>query len=119
MAQKLQQLEMAKLEVEIAKLQAEAQKILSDAGLNQVKAVTEQAKARQLNAVADKTNLDFVEQESGVTQERQKELHGEQARAQTQQQLIEHGLNMKLEREKMGTDLLKEYLKQRNKPKPK
>jgi hypothetical protein len=119
MQQKLQELEMAKLEMEIAKLRAEAQKIMTDAGLNQVKAVTEQAKAKQLNAAADKTNLDFIEQESGVTQERQKELHGEQARAQTQQALIEHGLNMKLEREKMGTDLLKEYLKQRNKPKPK
>lgn len=117
--QKLQELEMAKLEVEIAKLQAERAKIMADAGLAQAKIGTEQAKANQLQAQADMTNLEFVQEESGVNQERAKELQGEQARSQAQLALIGSQADRATNREKMGMELLKEYIKGRNKPKPK
>ena len=77
MQQQMQQLEMQKIQAEIKKLEAEALENMAEAGLDQ-------AKARQANAVADQANLDFVEQESGVKQERDKELHGEQARSNMQ-----------------------------------
>ena len=81
MQQQLQQLEMAKLEAEIAKIQSEIQENGAEAQLDMAKAGTEQAKARQLSSGADLSDLDFVEQESGVKQEREKELYGEQARS--------------------------------------
>ena len=81
MQQQLQQLEMAKLEAEIAKIQSESQENAANAQLDIAKAGTEGAKQRQLGAQADQADLDFVEQESGVKQEREKELYGEQARS--------------------------------------
>ena len=58
-------------------------------------------------------NLDFVEQESGVKQERAKELHGEQARSQAQLKLLDR--QFKTEDNKV--DLIKEWIKSRNKQK--
>jgi len=82
LAQAIQEAELRKIEAEIVAIQARATEDFSDADLNQ-------AKVRETMSKADKTDLDFVEQESGVTQERQKELQGEQARG-----------NIALEREK-------------------
>lgn len=81
MQQQLAQLEMAKIQLEVAKLEAEAAQIRANAGLTQVKVDTEVAKAENLRAQTDQLNLDFVEQESGVKQERDLQKQGEQARA--------------------------------------
>jgi len=81
MQQQMQQLELAKLQAEIAKIQSEAQENGANAQLDMAKAGTEQAKARQMASQSDLSDLDFVEQESGVKQEREKELYGEQARS--------------------------------------
>jgi hypothetical protein len=81
-AQKMQELEVAKLEAEIQKIQSEAQENFAQANAHG-------AKARESNASADQSNLDFIEQESGVTQEREKELRSQQAMG-----------NIALEREK-------------------
>jgi hypothetical protein len=61
-------------QLEMAKLQAEIQKIESESAENY-------ATARKKTAEADGQDLNFVEQESGVTQEREKELRGEQAQS--------------------------------------
>lgn len=98
-----------KLQAEIALLEAEVAKIQADAVLSQAKTQTEGAKAGNLAANTDKMNLDFVEQESGVTQERNKELHGEQARSQMALKAMER----ETAREKMQADLVKEYVKNR------
>lgn len=66
-AEKLQELEIAKLEAEIAKLHADAEE--------------SRAKAVKAKAEADQTNLDFVEQETGTKHEREMEKQGGQARA--------------------------------------
>ena len=71
------------------------------------KAVTEGEVAANVKSDTDLKNLDFVEQESGVKQEREKELHGEQARSQAQLKLIDHEFT----REEQRRDLLKEYIK--------
>lgn len=113
MQQKLQ-LEVALLQAQLAKEQAETQKILAEAGLSSAKANTEQVKAGNIQSDTDLKNLNFVEQESGVTQERQMQLHGEQARSQAQLKVLDIGLA----REKNRVDLLKTYIqtKARNKP---
>ena len=73
------QQEMAKVELQLKQLeleekQAKALKDRSQAQLNM-------AKAKESESAMDKSDLDFVEQESGVTQERELQKHGAQARA--------------------------------------
>lgn len=115
LAQRIQQLEIAKLEAEVAEIQARAMSLQAGAVLSNAKAGTEQVKQGNLQSDTDQKNLNFVEQESGVTQERAKELHGEQARAQAQLKLIEHGLETQEREKDRRHDLVKEYVKNRGK----
>ena len=110
MAQQRAQLEMQLLQAQIQKEQAQAQSLMANAELHSAKAGTEEHKAANIKSDTDLKNLNFVEQEAGVTQERQKELHGEQARSQMQLKLMEHEMG----RENKQQDLIKEYIKQRN-----
>ena len=97
-------------EMEIAKLQAELEEIQSRTAENYAEAELDKAKARQLSSQADKQDLDFIEQESGVTQERQKELYGEQARSNQELEVTKHQLKA---RDQAGENL-KAYLEQKN-----
>lgn len=81
MAQQMQQLEMQKLQAEIMKLQAEAVE-------NQAEAQLDMARASNLQSDTDLKNLDFVEQESGVKQERDLQKQGEQAKANAKLELV-------------------------------
>ena len=104
--QQMQQLEMQRIQMEIAKLESDIASNYASAGLDQAKAQESIAKARVLGSEADLNDLDFVEQESGVKQEREKELYGEQARSNMQLEALKHEFSM---REKRG-DQLQEYL---------
>jgi len=84
-------LEVVKIKAEIAKLQSEAEENLAEAALDQ-------AKARESGSTADQKDLDFVEQESGVTQERDKEKISEQSRGNIQLKAVEQGLKNQGER---------------------
>lgn len=89
----------AELEIQLleAKLQNElalAQERGANAQLNQAKVGTELAKAGKLQSDKDLADLDFVEQESGVKQERDLQKQGEQARAQAQMKLMEHRMQL-------------------------
>ena len=68
-------------ELEIAKLEAEIREIDSKTAENYAEAELDKASAKEKSSKADLNDLDFVEQESGTKQERDKELQGEQARA--------------------------------------
>jgi len=78
------QLENELLKAQIAKENAQAQLALSSVGVHQSKALTEQAKAAHIKSDTDLKNLDFIEQESGVKQERDLQKVGEQARSQAE-----------------------------------
>lgn len=106
MAQRKAELEIALLEAQIAKEQAMAQSHQAGAQLDMAKVGTEGVKAANIKSDTDLKNLDFVEQESGVKQERAKELHGEQARSQMQLKMLDHNLG----KEKADQDLLKQYI---------
>jgi hypothetical protein len=110
-AQKMQELTIAKLEAEIAEIQAKTQKTMADAGLAQAKAGTEEVKQGQLKSDTDLMNLDFVEQESGVKQERDLQKAGEQARSNMQLKAMDN----QMRREDHRNDLLKEYVKNKQK----
>lgn len=113
MQQQKMQLEMALLEAQVQDLQAKAMKSRAEAQLAGVKGITEGVKQQNLQSDTDKKNLDFMEQESGVTQQRNLQLHGEQARSQAMLKQQEHAMR----REEMQHDLVKEYIKAKNQKK--
>ena len=88
MQQAIQEAELKKLHAEIAKLESETVENLAEAGLDD-------AKAAQAQSVADKSDLDFVEQESGVTQERDLQKSSEQARGNMNLEILKARLNPK------------------------
>jgi hypothetical protein len=113
LVQEEQMLKIELLKAQIAKENAMAAQHQATAVLNQAKSATEGQIAANVKSDTDLKNLDFVEQESGVKQEREKELHGEQARSQMQMKTMEHDFA----REERSHDLLKEYVMNRAAPK--
>jgi hypothetical protein len=107
MAQRKAELEIALLEAQINAENAKTQERLATAQLNGAKVGTEGAKAGNISSDTDLKNLDFVEQESGVKQERDLQRVGEQAKSQAKLKLLDR----KFQREDNKIDLLKEYLK--------
>jgi len=99
MQQQIQQLELEKLQAEIDKLKSETQENLAQAG-------EKSAKADNISADTDKKSLDFVEQESGVTQARELERVGEQARSQATLKAMDHNF----EREQTRKEALRAYV---------
>jgi len=103
MAVKKAELELQLLAAQIANEQAQAAAHNATAGLKgaaipteqvntqltAAKIGTEQAKARQLASDADNKDLDYVEQESGVKQERDLQKIGRQAESQAKTKIIE------------------------------
>ena len=112
MQEKLQ-LEVELLRAQLGREQALSMQHQSTAMLNQAKVGTEVAKAENMGSDTDQKNLDFVEQESGVKQERDLQKQGAQARAQTEMKIVDHQLGMQRDKVKQDTDLLKEYIKQK------
>ena len=92
-AQKQAELQVALMEAELA----EKQSIIA---LNQAKIETEAAKANHLNSQADLADLNFVEQESGVKQERDLQKQGAQAVAQARTKILDHQLRQREARNK-------------------
>lgn len=103
------QLELELIRAQIAKENAMAMSYQGKAVLDQAKANTEGHVAQNIKSDTDLKNLDFVEQESGVKQEREKELHGVKVAHNLHSQTMEHQFG----REERAHDLLKEYMKQR------
>ena len=106
MAQKRAQLELALLEAQINSENAKAQRDMAQAQLGGAKMGTEQAKAGHLKSDTDLKNLDFIEQEKGVKQERDLQLRGEQAHSNMQLKLMDH--KSKMDGHKM--DLIKQQM---------
>lgn len=106
LVQKKMQLEVALLEAQLANEQAQTQQYLATAQLNVAKAGTEGVKQGNVQSDTDLKNLNFVEQESGVTQERDLQKHGEQARSQVQLKLLDR----EFKREDNQHDLVKQFI---------
>lgn len=107
LAQEKMQLEVELLRAQIAKENAIAMSHQANAQLDMAKAGTEGVKQGNLQSDTDMKNLNFVEQESGVTQERELQKAGEQARSNVQLKLLDQEMN----RESRNADLIKEYIK--------
>lgn len=105
-AEEKRQLENELLKAQIAAEYAKTGKQQSASQLDQAKAQESIAKAADIQGAADLKNLDFVEQESGVKQERDLEKHGEQARSNMALKAMDH----QFKREESVRDYLREYL---------
>lgn len=95
----MEQLQMQLVQSQVALNMAQAQAAGSNAQLHQVKAGTEVAKQGHLQADTDQKNLDFVEQSTGVKQERdlQKQKQGIDLKAGAS--VLQHHLDSKLQSE--------------------
>jgi len=83
-------LEQAMKELEIAEIQAKIAKLHSEANENNAEAELDKAKTRQTHSDADKTDLDFVEQETGTTHTRDVDRITSQAEAQARTKVIDN-----------------------------
>lgn len=97
MAQKMQELEIAKLEAEIEMMKAEAMERQAKAQVQMAKVSTEQARADNLQSDADNKVLDFMERDGGMKHQHdldkqalinQGNLEREQLRADNQLNMI-------------------------------
>ena len=111
LVEKQRQLEVALLEAKLNTERAQEQYYLANAGLDKAKVGTELAKQSQMQSETDLKNLEFVEQESGVHQERELQRIGEQARSQMEMKRMDH----QFKSQEKNKDLLKEFLLNRNK----
>lgn len=109
MVEQMKQLQMQLLQAQIATEQSKAQMNMANAQLDQAKSGTEGVKQGHIKSDTDLKNLEFVEQEKGVTQEREMQLHGEQARSQAKLKLMDH----QMKQDDKVNDVLAEYLKNR------
>jgi len=100
-------IEVQKAELEVELLRAQIANENAKANENNANANLDNAKARTEGSNADKTDLDYIEQESGVNQERELQKAGAQARANMGLEAVKHRFNM---REK-GADVALEQLK--------
>lgn len=110
MQEKAMELEVQLLEAKLQNEMAKAAYHEATAMLNAAKVGTEEVKQGNIASDTDLKNLDFVEQESGTKQERDLQLHGEQARSQAQLKMLDR----QFQQEDKEQDLLKEYLMSRN-----
>lgn len=99
------QLENEMLKAQIQEILAKAQQAGAHSALTATKVGTEQAKAQHIQADTDKKNLDFVEQESGVKQERELQKQGAQAEANAGLEVVKHQLNETA----ANTQLIRDY----------
>lgn len=106
LVQKQRELEVMLLEAKLDTERAQAVYYRSNSKLDEAKVGTEIAKQAQMQAETDLSNLEFVEQESGVHQERELQRIGEQARSQGKLKQMEH----QFKSAEKNKDLLKEFL---------
>ncbi|WP_289100987.1 hypothetical protein [uncultured Marinobacter sp.] len=92
--------------LELLKLQKEIEEIDSKIIENRANAQLDSAKASNLQSDTDLKNLDYVEQESGVKQERDLQKQAAQAEAQGKTKILEHQLKQQEEH----SNKLREYL---------
>jgi hypothetical protein len=111
LAQKRAELEIALLEAQVNAENAKAQRDMAQAQFNGAKVGTEQAKANNISSDTDLKNLNFVEQEKGVKQERDLQLRAEQANSQAQLKIMDN----KVKEDGYKYDLLKHYLSSKQK----
>jgi hypothetical protein len=102
-----QDLELELLQAKIDRERGQTLENHAEANLDNARADTERTKQGNIQSDTDQKNLNFVEQESGVTQERDLQKQGAQAEAQGELKLLDEHINNK----KDSREQLRNYLK--------
>ena len=95
LVQKQRELEIQLLAAKLQNETAQSEYYRAMAALNAAKIPTEEAKQNHLQSDTDLKNLEFVEQESGVHQERELQKQREGAKHQAQLKAIDHAATMR------------------------
>ena len=93
LSQQLKQLELQNIQLKNQLVQAQIQETMANTQKLLGSSNTDVAKARNLEADTNLKNLDFVEQESGVTQERKLQHMQAQAKGNMQRDVLNVALN--------------------------
>ena len=117
MAEKIRELELQLLQAKVQNEFAHAEGRNAQSQLDSARIGTEHAKQATIGAQKDQADLDFVEQESGVKQQRDLQLRAEQAKSQAQLKTLDNAQKDKQQDKQIEVDLLKEYLKTKTKTK--
>jgi hypothetical protein len=91
--QEIQKLEIAKLQAEIREIESRTFENYQEGKLDSARTMTEQAKTRNLSSDSDLKDLNFLEQQSGVGQERDLQKINQQAESNAQLKAVESSLN--------------------------
>jgi type IV secretory pathway VirB10-like protein len=108
MAERMAELQAERLEAEIEEIRSRTLENETDAQLNEAKAQTEGATTREKGSKADLNDLDFLEQESGTKQERQRELQSDKDGSQAQLKLLDNDIQA----ENSAAEGMKKFLQQ-------
>lgn len=107
----LQEAQLQLIQAQIQEIQAKVAEHQAQTQLEYAKIATEQTKAKQMDALADKTNLDFVNDESGVSHQRAIETVQAQAKGNIALEQVKHQqsvdkdlMNHGLEKDKMNQE---------------
>jgi len=100
LGEKKRELENQLLEAQIRNELAKSHENNANGQLDLAKTQTELANARKANSDADKTDLDFVEQESGTAHARDVDKIQSQARAQTQTKIVDNLMKANMQKNK-------------------
>ena len=109
--QRKSEIEVALMEAMLEKTRARAIEHQAMAQFYMARAGTEMAISGNKQADTDLKNLSFVEQESGVTQERNIQLHGAQAEAQGKLKMLDRQFEMEDRADEEDRNMIAQFMK--------
>lgn len=107
MQQKLQELEIAKIEAEIAEINARAQETLAKAQVNAAEVGVRTARTENMQSNTDKTNIQSLKDATGVSQEEKLQLEEAKQKGKAQDDLRKHDLTLQQQNQNHNNELLK------------
>lgn len=106
--QKMQELELAKLEAEIAETRARTQEMLAKAQVNAAEVGVRQARTENMQSNTDRNNVQVLKDATGVTQEEKLQLEEAKQRAKAQEDLRRHDLGLQAKEKDHNLKLLQQ-----------
>ncbi|WP_038345662.1 hypothetical protein [Acinetobacter sp. A47] len=107
--QQMQALEMQKAQAEIALLEAQAMEAHAKAGLAGAKVPVEAARANNIQSDADKKDLEYVNNQTGVTHSREIDKEVVKQQGQIRDKMLQHEHEDRMAKLRHKSDLLKQH----------
>ena len=107
MQQKLQELEIAKVEAEIAEIQARTQEMLAKAAVNAAEVGVREARTENMQSNTDKNNITVLKDATGISQEEKLQLEEVKQRGKARDDLRKHDLTLQQRNADHNNELLR------------